>query len=123
MTTETTQAPVESGPASDNGQGQSQGHRRRRRRRKNKSPNPVAQQTLPPQATQTVQAPSAPPPQAKPQAQPRKKKKVFQKAQPTQPQPGNGGAPQFRQRKPKKRQRAPLPPCRGSLRLSREPSC
>ncbi|WP_420238083.1 response regulator [Telmatobacter bradus] len=100
MTTETTQAPVESGPASDNGQGQSQGHRRRRRRRKNKSPNPVAQQA---QTPQTAQAPSAPPPQAKPPVQPRKKKKVFQKAPPAQPQPGNGSAPQFRQRKPKQK--------------------
>ena len=99
MTTESTQAPVEAGPASDNGQGQSQGHRRRRRRRKNKSQNPAAAQVQQPQAQ------PAPPPQPKPQAQqpqPRKKKKFFSKGQGQQAQPGNGSAPaQSRQRKPR----------------------
>lgn len=106
MTTENTQAPVEAGPASDNGQGQSQGHRRRRRRRKNKSQNPAAQQT---QAPQQVQAQPAPPPtRQKTQQQPQlRKKKFFQKGQSQQAQPGNGSVPQqAKQRKPRQ-QKAP----------------
>jgi len=97
MTTESTQPQPELGPAPANGQGPSQGHRRRRRRRKNKS-NPAgapqAQQAQPQaQAPPAQPAPPKPPQQhqvhASHQAQPRKKKKFFQKSSAPQPQPGN----------------------------------
>lgn len=95
MTTETTQALPEVGPASDNGQGQSQGHRRRRRRRKNKTGQPASQQSSTPQAA----APQHKPQQG--QQQGRKKKKFFQKN--TSSQPGNNMASQQNRRKSKQK--------------------
>lgn len=101
MTTESTQPPIEVGPAPANGQGQSQGHRRRRRRRKNKS-NPAGA----PQAQQTQPQAQRPAPPAQPKAPAqqarqnhqgqqgqgsgRRKKKFFQKGSSNGAQPGNG---------------------------------
>lgn len=103
MTTETTQALPEVGPASDNGQGQSQGHRRRRRRRKNKTGQPAGQQSSTPQAAapQASPAPQRKQQQGQQQQQGRKKKKFFQKN--TSSQPGNNTAPQQNRRKPKQK--------------------
>ena len=107
MTTDLTQPQSELEQVPANGQGQSQGHRRRRRRRKSKSSQQGAPQAQPPQMQQPQ---AAPPPPAQPQAPPmqykksshqghsqnqgqghqgRKKKKIFQKSQAPQPQPGN----------------------------------
>ena len=106
MTTDLTQPQSELEQVPANGQGQSQGHRRRRRRRKSKS----SQQGAPQAQQPPMQQPQAAPPQAQPPAPPmqprkpsyqghsqnqgqghqgRKKKKVFQKSQAPQPQPGN----------------------------------
>jgi hypothetical protein len=116
MTTESSQPQIEAGPAPDNGQAPSQGHRRRRRRRKNKSSQqgaqaqqPQMQQTPQPQAQTQPQAP-LPPQQQRPvqqhQAQPRKKKKFFQKTSAPPAQPGNSiaGPPQGKR---KNKQRGP----------------
>jgi len=129
MTTDSTQPQSELGPAPANGQGQSQGHRRRRRRRKNKPSQPAAQAQQaqlqpPPVAQAAAPAPTEQPPvqmarpprqssqqQGPQQNQPRKKKKVFQKASAPAPQPGNSvsSPSQGRQRKSNggKQQRGP----------------
>jgi hypothetical protein len=104
MTTETTQALPEVGPASDNGQGQSQGHRRRRRRRKNKTGQPnVATGQQPQSQAPQVAAPQAPPAAPRRQQQQPsqgRKKKKFTPKNPSA-QPGNNTSSQQNKRKPK----------------------
>lgn len=117
MTTEPTQPQPEQGPVQANsGQGQSQGHRRRRRRRKNKSNQQGAQLNQPQQTQQQqsqppvqAQAPVAPSGQRPPhQGQSKKKKKFFQKGQPSVGQPGNSIAPPHQgKRKERRSQKGP----------------
>lgn len=96
MITEDMPLPMETGPASDNGQAQSQpGHRRRRRRRKSKSQQAAAQAQQAPAQGQAQSQPRIAPQQR--QQQGRKKKKFFQKGQ-AQPSHGSNGQQQAKRR-------------------------